>query len=181
MVKKPKNKIEKFIATKMPGIASGAVCLKKHDRAINILFDGITRWLIMLENKYSPDFFEIIKDAQIKLGYEIAKQLKDEYQLGNDITDALDLMWMLIIPFGIKMKAKKIGEGRVREEKLACPIFDVFRKHGVDYCEQLCVSLGNGWLKAINPKFKFELVRRGDNDHYCLKDIVDTSKTKKEE
>mgnify|MGYP007109761846 CR=1 FL=1 len=46
-------------------------------------------------------------------------------------------MWMLIIPFGIRMRAERIEEGRIREEKLACPIFDTFRRHGVDYCEQL--------------------------------------------
>jgi len=41
------------------------------------------------------------------LGREVAEQMKEEYGLGNDIAAALDLMWMLIIPFGIKMKAKK--------------------------------------------------------------------------
>lgn len=141
-----------------------------------MLFDGITRWIIRLENQFSPDFLEIIKDAQFELGREMAERMKEDYKLGGDIGDALDLMWMLIIPFGIKMKARRIDEGRVREEKLAYPIFDVFRMHGVNYCEELCLSLGNGWLYAINPNLKFELIRRGGKDHYCIKDIVDTKR-----
>lgn len=168
--------VEKFIATKMPGMASKCICLKKHNKAINVLIDGITRWLIRIEEQFGPDSLKLIKNVQFELGREMAEEIKREYKLGSDITDALDLMWMLIIPFGIKMKAKRIGERRIREEKLACPIFDVFRKHGVDYCDELCISLGNGWLYTINPKFKFELVRRGNNDCYCIKDIVDTRK-----
>lgn len=166
--------LEKFIATKMPSLASRGICLKKHNEAIEMLFDGITRWIIGLEDKFGPEALEILKEAQFQLGREVAERMKEEYKLGNSIDDALDLMWMLIVPFGIKMKAKKIGEDRIREEKLACPIFDVFRRHGVDYCDLLCISLGNGWLFAINPNLKFELVRRADKDHYCIKDIVDT-------
>lgn len=172
-----KTMLEKFIATKMPGLASKAVCFKKHDRAISALIDGLTRWIIKLEDKFGPDALNIIKEAQFELGREMAEKIKKEYKLGDDITDALRLMWMLIIPFGIKMKSKKISERRIREEKLACPIFDVFKSHGVDYCEELCISLGNGWLNAINPALKFELVRRGGKDHYCIKDIIKTEET----
>lgn len=168
--------VEKFLTTKMPGLASKGICLKKHEEAINMLLDGIVRWIIRLESRFGPEVLRIIKEVQFELGREVAEQIKEKYQLGNEIDDALDLMWMMIVPFGIKMKAEKIDEGRIREEKLACPIFDVFRRHGVDYCDSLCVSLGNGWLYAINPNLKFELVRRGGRGHYCIKDIVDTSK-----
>ncbi|MFQ6085780.1 MAG: hypothetical protein ACE5OY_05915 [Candidatus Bathyarchaeia archaeon] len=73
------------------------------------------------------------------------------------------------------MRGRRIGEGRIREEKLACPIFDVFRKHGVDYRE-LCVSLGNGWLHAISPNLRFDPFKRADKDHYYIKDIVEVGK-----
>ncbi len=168
--------LEKFVATRMPDLASRGICLKKHDEAIEMLFDGITRWVIRLQSEFGPEVLEIIREAQFQLGREVAEQIKEEYGLGNGIDDALDLMWILIVPFGIKMKAEKIGSGRIREEKVTCPIFDVFRRHGVDYCDLLCVSLGNGWLYAINPNLKFELVRRGGKNHYCIKDIVDISK-----
>ena len=168
--------LEKFFTTKMPGVAARGVCLKKHDDAIEILFDGLTRWLINLEKQYGADCLEMIRNTQFEVGVEVGKQLKEEYKLGSDITDALDLMWMLIVPFGIRMKAQRIEEGRIREEKLACPILDIFRKHGVDYCELLCISLNSGFLYAINPNLKFEIVRRGSKDHYCIKDVVDTGK-----
>jgi hypothetical protein len=172
-----RSALEKFMATKMPNFASKGICLKKHDEAIKMLFDGITRWIIRLQNEFGPEALEIIiKNTQFQLGREIAEQIKKEYRLGNEIDDALDLMWILIVPFGIKMKAEKIAKGQIREEKLACPIFDVFKRHGVDYCELLCISLGNGWLHAINPNLKFKLVRKGGKNHYCIKDIVDTSK-----
>ena len=160
----------------MPSFASRSICLKKHDEAIEMIFDGITRWIIKLRSELDPEALEIIRSTQFQLGHEVAEQMKEEYGLGNEIDDALDLMWILIVPFGIRMKAEKIGSGQIREEKYACPIFDVFRRHGVDYCDLLCVSLGNGWLHAINPNLKFELVRRGGKDHYCIKDIVDVSK-----
>lgn len=103
--------VEKIIAIKMPGLASRAICLKKHDEAIEMLFDGITRWVIRLESEFGPEALEIIRDAQFQVGREVVEQMKEEYKLGNNIDDALDLMWMLIVPFGIKMKAEKIGEG----------------------------------------------------------------------
>ena len=173
------RRFEKLIATRLPGVASRGICLKKHDEAIDMLFDGITRWMMKLQDQYGPSSLEFIQKIQFDLGREMTEQLKREYRLGSTITDALDLMWLLIIPFGIKMKAQQIDDGRIREEKLACPIFDVFRRHGVDYCEELCVSLGNGWLSAIDPSLKFELVRRAGKDGYCIKDIVNTRKNDK--
>jgi hypothetical protein len=166
--------LEKFLSTRMPSVAANGICLKKHDEAIEILFDGITRWLMNLEKQFGADCFKTIIDVQFQIGLETAGQLKEKYRLRSNINGALDLMWLLIVPFGIRMRALKIGGWRIREEKTACPIFDAFRKHGVDYCEQLCISMGNGWLYAIDPNLRFELVRRGSKDCYCIKDIVDT-------
>ena len=168
--------LEKLVATRMPSLTSRALCFKKHSEAIDLLLDGITRWLIRLEDRFGPEILEVIREIQFEVGRETGERMKKEYKLGDEIADALNLMWMLIVPFGIKMKAERIGEGHIREEKSACPIFDVFRRHGVNYCDELCISLGNGWLNAINPNLKFELVRRGDKDHYCIKDIVDTAR-----
>ncbi|MFQ6085781.1 MAG: hypothetical protein ACE5OY_05920 [Candidatus Bathyarchaeia archaeon] len=90
--------VEKFIATKMPGLASGGICLKKHDRAIQTLLDGLSRWLVGLEEIFGADFIETIRDARFELGREMGEQMKAEYGLGDGIGDALDLMWMLIVP-----------------------------------------------------------------------------------
>lgn len=167
------NAMEKFIATKIPGVAAKGICTKKHDEAIEFLFDGITCWLIELEKRYGSECLSIIRDIQFKLGFETAKELKERYRLSSDINGALDLMWLLIIPFGIRMKAERIDDGRIREEKVACPIFDVFKKYDVDYCEELCISMCSGWLSAVNPNLKYEIVRRGSANRYCIKDIVD--------
>ena len=148
--------------------------MKKHDKAIEVLFDGITRWLITMEKKYGREAINIIKDLQFQTGYDMALQLKEQYRLGNDIGAAMNLMWISIIPFGIKMKVQEIGKGRIREEKLACPIFDVFQMNGVDFCDELCVTFNSGCLHAINANLIFEWVRKPGDGQYCIKDIVDT-------
>ena len=80
-------------------------------------------------------------------------------------------MWMFIVPFDIKMKVTKIDDNRFREEKTICPIYNVFKDHNVDFCEEFCISMTRGWLEAINQNLKCEMVRKASKDQYCIKDI----------
>jgi len=167
-----KERLQKNIATKMPGLASKGICLKKHDDAIKYLIEGIALWMKNLEEEFGPEIREVVKNTQFELGRNMAKQMKEKYKIGDDITDAVDMMWMFIIPFGIKMKVSKINDGRIREEKTICPIYDVFNACGVDYCEEFCVSMTRGWLAAINSDLNCEMIRKANKDQYCIKDII---------
>ena len=46
--------IEKFLATKMPNLASRGLCPKKHNEAISMLLEGMVRWINRLEDQFVP-------------------------------------------------------------------------------------------------------------------------------
>jgi len=166
--------LDKFIASKLPGVAARAPCLKKHDEAIAYLFEGFTRWMAAMEHQSGPAYREVIKKTQFDIGRAMAEDIKQEYRLGDDIDAAITMMWMFIVPFGIQLKVIKIGKGRIREEKNHCPRHDVDKELGVEYCDELCLSMTSGWLAALNPNLRFEMVRKAGKNHYCIKDIIDT-------
>lgn len=166
--------LEKLLASRFPRAAAKAPCLKKHDEAIAYLLEGFTRWMAAMEHQYGPDYREVIKKTQFAVGQSMAAKIKQEYTLGDDLEAAITMMWMFIVPFGIHMQVTKINEGRLREEKTRCPIYDVFKEVGVEYCDELCLSMTSGWLAALNPDLHFEMVRKAGKDHYCIKDIIDT-------
>ena len=166
--------LEKFLASRIPYAAAKAPCLKKHDEAIAYLLEGFTRWMVAMDHQHGPGYREIIKTTQFDIGRSMAEDIKQEYNLGDDLDSAITMMWMFIVPFGIRMKVTKINKGRIREEKTHCPIYDIFREVGVEYCNELCLSMTSGWLAALSPDLRFEMVRNAGKDHYCIKDIIDT-------
>jgi hypothetical protein len=169
-----KHTLVKFIATRTPRVAAKAPCLKKHDDAIAYLLEGYTSSLKAIEKQCGPSYREVIKKTQFELGRKIAEEIKKEYQLGDDVNAAITMMSLFVVPFGITMKVTKMSEGHMREEKTFCPLYNVFKEAGVDYCDELCLSMTKGWLSAINPDLTFIMVRRAENNHYCIKDIIDT-------
>jgi hypothetical protein len=163
---------EKFVATRLPSIAARGVCMKKHDLAMRFVLEGFFTSAQALEARYGTEYRSILWKTQYDLGYRIASEIKQEYRLGDDLDAAIDLMWMLIVPFGIRMKTTKLNPGCVREEKLQCPIHDLFKSMKVNYCNELCLAMTSGWLAAINPRLTFQMVRLPDSERYCIKDII---------
>jgi len=146
--------------------------MKKHDLAVRYVLEGFFASAQALEARYGEEYRSILWKTQYDLGFRIASEIKKEYRLGDDLDAAIDLMWMLIVPFGIRMKTTKINPECVREEKLHCPIHDLFKSMKVNYCNELCLAMTSGWLAAINPRLTFHMVRMPDAEQYCIKDII---------
>jgi|GEM_PF-4124767 len=163
---------EKFVATRLPSVAARGVCMKKHDLAMRYVLEGFFTSAQALEARYGEEYRSILWKTQYDLGFRIASEIKKDYRLGDDLDAAIDLMWMLIVPFGIRMKTSKCGPRCVREEKLQCPIYDLFKSMKVNYCNELCLAMTSGWLAAINPNITFQMVRMPDSEQYCIKDII---------
>jgi hypothetical protein len=167
-------RLEKNLATRFPTAVAKVPCLKKHDLAIRYLIEGFVSYMIEMEKQYGPGYREVFKKTQYQLGRSMGEQIKHDYHLGNDLNAAVDMMWMFIVPFGITMTVTPQGPSRIREEKTRCPIYDVFKKLGVNYCDELCLSMTAGWLAAINKNLRFEMIQNATPTHYCIKEIIDS-------
>lgn len=163
---------EKYVATRLPPVAAHGVCMKKHDLALHYMLEGFAAYVKAMETVHGDDAKEILRKAQQEQGYRIASIVKTDYKLGDDLDDAIDLMWMLIVPFGIRMKTTRTAPNRIREEKTQCPIHDIFKQMGVDYCNEFCLAMTTGWLQAINPRLTFQMVQNANASHHCIKEII---------
>lgn len=167
--------VERFIATKLPSVAAHGLCLKKHDDLIETLIVGTSEMLKRLHERFGDEVYRIAEQANYELGQALGERLKREYGLGGAVKEALALIQMQIIPFSIEMRVLSESDDEVTFEKTHCPMYDAFRRHGVDYCDLICMAAARGALAALSPSLRLELTRRPGEGHYCQKRLCRAS------
>ncbi|MBM4080162.1 MAG: hypothetical protein FJ278_10725 [Planctomycetes bacterium] len=165
----PLKHLERLIATKLPWLAAHGLCLKKHGDLIETLIAGTSEMLKRLQARFGDEVYRITERANFELGQALGERMKREYGLGGTVKDGLTLIQMEIIPFGIQMRVLLETDDEVTFEKTHCPMFDAFRRQGVDYCDLICMSAARGALATLSPSLRLDLTRRPGEGHYCQK------------
>ena len=163
--------LEMMTATRFPNIAARMPCMKGHAEAMTTMLRGTTRIIREAIERAGPTFLEVVRDQNAALGAEIGAFLSERYALGEGVEAALKLVQLQIIPFDIRMRVLECGDDRAVFEKLACPMWDVFRSEGVDYCDAICLAATEGAVRVIDEDLRARLQRRPDSNKYCVKVI----------
>ncbi len=111
-----------------------------------------------------------IVDAAAELGDSLAGEVRDTFNLGDSITDAVDAWKIGCVAGGVKYRVVKEGDKYVFHHPV-CPMHAYFTERGIVPCEHLCMPTVIRIAESICPGCEVEIIRKGSLESTCIKAI----------
>ena len=160
---------ELLLAMRFPYVLQGVPCARQHTLAIKAITCGTVRMMRYAESALGGQFLDEVRRVNEQLGAEIARHVIEKYQISRNLTGALKLIQLQIIPFDIRMKVIRIGRREFEIEKTKCPMWEVFVSEGRLYCEAICLAATRGALHELKPCLRVSFSRPPDASNLCRK------------
>jgi hypothetical protein len=111
-----------------------------------------------------------LENASAKLGEQLAKEIRDAFNLKDTIIDAVDAWKIGCVASGIKARVLKEGDAYIFHHPV-CPMHRYFTEKGMVPCSTLCLPTVTAIAKTICPECDVEIIHGGDLESTCIKSI----------